>query len=69
MKLLLEKIVSEGIANGDLQSELSAEETAEYYLLLARGIIYDWCLHDGEYELVGKMSKYIQLLNRLFTTK
>lgn len=68
MKILLEEIISDGFNKKELKSTMTTEETADYFLIFARGIIYDWCLHDAEYNLQEKMIHHMSLVNSLFTS-
>jgi hypothetical protein len=36
--------------------------------VLGRGVIFDWCIHDGSYNLVEAMTHNIQLALRIFRT-
>lgn len=48
---LLKRIAVEGKARGELTDEMSVSEIVKYYAMCERGILYDWCLCDGEYSL------------------
>ncbi len=56
---LLRKIAVEGKQKGELTEELSANEIVKYYALCERGIMYDWCLSNGEYSLSEYSKKYM----------
>lgn len=63
---LLRKIVAEGKQKGELTEELSANEIVKYYALCERGIMYDWCLSNGEYSLSEYSKKFMPFfLNRI----
>ncbi len=49
---ILRDIVREGQINGELADEPSADYISRFLLRFSRGIIYDWCLHDGSYDLL-----------------
>lgn len=53
---ILNNIILEGQDKKELCNDLSAEEISENLIFLARGIIYDWCLHKGSYDIVKKMT-------------
>ena len=59
------KYHSEGTTRGKFL-EMSPEEMTEYLFIAARGVIYDWCLHDGNYSLSEKMQQYMEKLVRIF---
>lgn len=59
-KQLLKEITS-AIANGEMVYD-SAEKLTDLLLRISRGSIYDWCLHEGSYDLVEQTTydvKYI----------
>lgn len=56
---LLRKIAVEGKQKGELTEELSANEIVKYYALCERGIMYDWCLSNGEYSLSEYSKKFM----------
>ena len=39
---------------GTFDSSVSAAEIADLFWIIGRGVIYDWCLHNGEYDLIEK---------------
>lgn len=51
----IEAAVSEGILSGN------PEEITEDILGVSRGIIYDWCLHEGSYSLWEREQKALKL--------
>jgi TetR/AcrR family transcriptional regulator, fatty acid metabolism regulator protein len=60
------------ITNGQENKELTRDETPEtitnYLFILSRGVIFDWCIHDGSYSLVEAMLTHIHLAMRIFRT-
>jgi AcrR family transcriptional regulator len=62
MQTVLRNIIDEGQKKGDIPSEMQPEEIVEYLFVAARGIIYDWCLHDGKYDLVEFTRSYLRRL-------
>lgn len=48
---LLRKILQEGQQKGQLRSDLSINEIIKNYAMLERGLMYDWCLCNGDYSL------------------
>ena len=43
--------VTRGLETKEINAQLSPEDLTDMILRLSRGIIYDWCLHEGEYSL------------------
>ena len=50
---LLQQIIGEGQAAGQLRSDLTVNEILKAYALWERALMYDWCLSGGEYSLVA----------------
>jgi TetR/AcrR family transcriptional regulator, fatty acid metabolism regulator protein len=50
---ILRGIVVAGQARGELTSEFPPEYIVDYVLRFSRGMIYDWCLHSGTYDIVA----------------
>ena len=40
-----------GQEQGDLRSDVSANEIVTGYAMLERGMMYEWCLNNGAYSL------------------
>jgi AcrR family transcriptional regulator len=47
----LRKIVENGQAKGQIRPDISAKEISTYILRFSRGMIYDWCIKDGDYDI------------------
>ncbi|MEN1759950.1 TetR/AcrR family transcriptional regulator [Anoxynatronum sibiricum] len=65
LQVYLAEIITRGQETGELATDLSPEEMVDYLFVAARGVVYHWALHDGEYDLVADMHRY---LSRLFRT-
>lgn len=48
---LLKKLVLLGQERAEITSEKSASEIVRLYAMAERALLYDWCLHGGEYSL------------------
>lgn len=46
---------------GQISQELDITKFCVYVNVCLRGVAYDWCLHDGEYDLVQKCIEYADL--------
>lgn len=66
MQNLLNKIVDEGQKKSEITTEYSAEYIVEFLFISSRGLVYDWCLHDGDYDIEEKMADYIEKLIKVF---
>jgi AcrR family transcriptional regulator len=65
MQMVLRNVIEEGQKNGEITPDMPAEEIVEYLFIAARGVIYDWCLHDGQYDLVEFTRGYIRRLIKI----
>jgi TetR/AcrR family transcriptional regulator, fatty acid metabolism regulator protein len=45
---------------------MTPEEICDYLFIAARGIVYDWCLHDDTYDIKEAMHNYLLLLINIF---
>ncbi len=66
---ILVEILQEGLDNGSLQSEKTAEELAQFLMISIRGQIYHWCTNDGNYDLKEAVLEHLELLLKIFETK
>ena len=48
---LLRKVISEGQDRGEITSEMSVNDIVKLYAMCERGLMYDWCIRNGEYSL------------------
>lgn len=68
MQNVLENIIHKGQTNGRINTKMSPEGITEYLFIAARGVTYDWCLHDANYNLSEKMQKYMKRLIVIFNS-
>lgn len=66
MGLLLEKIIETGQEKKELILDMTPQSIADYLFIMARGTVYDWCLHDGDYDLEETMNRHIARLLPIF---
>lgn len=66
MFTLLTKIIKRGEEKNQLTKEMTVEEIEEFLLVVARGVVYDWLIHEGDYNLEEKMGKYISEMRHIF---
>jgi len=65
MQELLKQIIARGQERGDFSKEMTPDEATEYMFIISRGIVFDWCIHEGNYDLEEKMGSYMRLLLRV----
>jgi TetR/AcrR family transcriptional regulator, fatty acid metabolism regulator protein len=63
---ILHSIVAEGQAKGELRTDLSSDYIVAYVLRFSRGMIYDWCLHSGDYDIAAVTEEACRRLVTLF---
>ena len=63
---LLSKIVLEGQGRGQLRTDVSVNEIVKAYALCERGLLYDWCICNGEYSISQYSSRILPLFLQSF---
>jgi len=63
MQKALIRIIRNGQERKEIIHNQSAEDLTDFLFISARGFIYNWCLHDGNFDLTTGMEQYI---GRLF---
>jgi TetR/AcrR family transcriptional regulator, fatty acid metabolism regulator protein len=48
----LDKIVSDAQRDGEFRNDISSHDLSWRILRFSRGIIFDWCIHNCEYDIV-----------------
>lgn len=69
MQAVLTEVIKRGQESGELIGNIEPEKITEYLFIAARGVCYDWCTHEGSYDLQDFMMKYIRTLIEVFTVK
>lgn len=62
MQRLLTELIGAGQAAGELDPAPAPEELTDFFFIAARGVVYDWCIHGGAYDLVARMEQYMRKL-------
>jgi TetR/AcrR family fatty acid metabolism transcriptional regulator len=62
MQDLLTDILRQGQENGELPPEADVSKITETLFVAARGVIFDWSLHDGSNDLIADMRNMIDRL-------
>jgi TetR/AcrR family transcriptional regulator, fatty acid metabolism regulator protein len=63
---ILLSIIKKGQENGEFINTMSDQDIADYLFITARGIVFDWCLHEGDYDLDKLMADYMERLIKIF---
>ncbi len=62
MLKILEDLIRNGQEKNEIRGDMDAKELVRYLLVMARGIVFEWSLYDGNYDLEAKMHKYMESL-------
>ena len=63
---ILTQLVRQALEDGEFQSDKPAEEAAQFLMVCVRGVVYDWCLANGAYNLTQRVEEYVGYLLRVF---
>ncbi len=63
---LLQDIISKAQQEGEIISEMNSEEITSFLFIHARGVVFDWCLHDGGYDLEERMKNHFKRIVPVF---
>lgn len=69
MTLLVKDIVEDALKDGELDFSISSTELAMIIMRISRGNIFDWCLHEGSYDLKSSISYDLRLILSNFKSK
>lgn len=62
MQTLLQALIRKGQEKGEIRADEDPEELARFLLIMARGVVFEWSLYDGRYDLEATMHKYMEIL-------
>lgn len=62
MRPVLRAQVRYGMDRGELHTAEDEEQVAEFLMIAARGLVYNWCTRDGCYDLPEAMKNFISRL-------
>lgn len=60
MTAVLAEIIGSGQKAGEILAGKSAKELAEFLFVVARGVVFDWCLHHGSYNVRASLGEHIE---------
>ena len=63
---LLHQVVRQGLERHELRGDLTANEIINDYAMFERGLMYDWCLSDGDYELARHADRLMPMFLRSY---
>lgn len=62
MLTILLDLIQEGQERKEIRADEDPEELSRLLLVMARGVVFEWSLYDGSYDLEATMHKYIETL-------
>lgn len=62
---LLRKVVARGQERGDVTNDMTTDEIMDLLLITARGVSFDWCVKDGEYDVISRIEDYTRKLTSI----
>lgn len=69
MQVLLDEIIIDAQKNNELLSDTPYTIITKQLFIIARGVVFDWCLHDGTYNLRKTMQTLIKPMLMTLQTK
>ncbi len=62
----LQDVISAGLEKGDFYEGIDRETLTNLLVRSGRGILFDWCLMDGSYDLVNKIREDLTIILNSF---
>jgi AcrR family transcriptional regulator len=62
MQSVLQQVIIAGQKKKEIRADMKAEEIVRCLFIAARGVVHDWCQHDGSYNLSDYLVNYMELL-------
>ena len=62
MHVMLRNILEAAQGESSIDADLSVSDLGEFLFLVARGIVCDWCLNDGDYNLEEKTALHFRAI-------
>lgn len=59
---ILKSLIQNGQNNNEITKDFTPFQITSHLLRLSRGILYDWCIHNGNYDLLSETRISIELL-------
>ncbi len=59
---ILQEMIATGQKEGTISSIKGPKELTSFLVIGARGVAFDWAVHNGEYDLEEKMHQHMELL-------
>lgn len=62
MQRVLRVQVEAGIADGEFDPGTDPRMMTRFLMIAARGLVYNWCTHEGGYDLAPELNRYVRRL-------
>lgn len=62
MQVMLHDMVQEGIDKGELRSDINADVIVDLIFDIFRGVCYNWCIHEADFDIAARMESHIGLI-------
>ena len=62
MLAILRDLIRRGQERKEIRADEGPEEIARFLFIMARGVVFEWSLYDGSYDLEATMHRYIERL-------
>lgn len=66
---LIKDVTEEGQRNGTIRIDVKSDEITRMWLRVMRGLIFDWCLTNGKFDLVKEGRKMFEMVEGGIQTK
>ena len=62
MQKVLQEIIEEGQQRNELCNDISASDLVQFLFICVRGMVYDWCIKDGRFDLEKAVHQHVERL-------
>jgi TetR/AcrR family fatty acid metabolism transcriptional regulator len=62
MQTILQELIRKGQEKKEIRADADPEELARFLFVMARGVVFEWSLYEGRYNLEATMHKYMEIL-------
>ncbi len=62
MQKILKEIIIEGQQKNQIKKDKSPDKIVNFIFVIMRGVVFDWCLYDGKYDIVEYSQEFIQYI-------
>jgi AcrR family transcriptional regulator len=66
MYALFYGVIEQGQKDGQISKDFTADFIQDYYFVLTRGVLLDWSLCNGSYDLKDRLLTYVDMIKPIF---